>query len=111
MLCLAIPLDVLQLQKGISLDVPLISRGLWGCSGAALERSGLLWRGMLLECWLLLLLLLLLLVLLLPSISSEFQRESRSVSFRFKKGFPLNVLWAQAMEYPWISKGIPFNFL
>ena len=46
MLCLAIPLDVLQLQKGISLDVPLISRGLWGCSGLLWGCSGALWTAL-----------------------------------------------------------------
>ena len=61
-----------------------------GCSGTALECSGLLWKGMLLECWLLLLLLplpllLRLLALLLPSISLEFQSGSPSIPFRFQK--------------------------
>ena len=46
MLCLAIPFDVLQLQKGISLDVPLISRGLWGCSGLLWGCSGALWTAL-----------------------------------------------------------------
>ena len=46
MLCLAIPLDVLEFQKGISLDVPLISRGLWGCSGLLWGCSGALWTAL-----------------------------------------------------------------
>ena len=45
-LCLAIPFDVLQLQKGISLNVPLISRGLWGCSGLLWGCSGALWTAL-----------------------------------------------------------------
>ena len=46
MLCLAIPLAVHQLQKGISLEVPLISRGLWGCSGLLWGCSGALWTAL-----------------------------------------------------------------
>ena len=46
MLCLAIPLAVHQLQKGISLEVPLISRGLWGCFGLLWGCPGAIWTAL-----------------------------------------------------------------